>query len=136
MAARTITAEPRRAMPDAFADCDDGKLMARVAGARDELAFAEILRRHQAAAFNLACYLTRNRDEAEEVLQDAFLKVWRHAGDFRAEGNARNWLLKIVARETFRRRERIRSNEEKKVRALNRGPVRSAEGGCRFLPGL
>lgn len=127
MAVRTNTAEPKRAMPDALADCDDGKLMARVAEARDEQAFAEVLRRHQSAAFNLACYLTRSRDEAEEVLQDAFLKVWRHAEDFRAEGNARNWLLKIVARETFRRRERIRSNEEKKVRAQNRGPVRTAD---------
>lgn len=127
MAVRTITAEPMRAMADALADCDDGKLMARVAESHDAEAFGEFLRRHQSAAFNLACYLTRNRDEAEEVLQDAFLKVWRHADDFRDEGNARNWLLKIVARETFRQRERNRSNEEKKVRAQHRGPARTAD---------
>lgn len=126
MAARTIPAEPKGRMAGAYPE-DDASLMARVAEARDAEAFAELLRRHKAAAFNLARYLTRNRDEAEEVLQDAFLRVWRHSRDFNAEGCARNWLLKIVARETFRQRTRKRSNEEKKVRAQNRGGSRTAD---------
>lgn len=126
MAGRSSAAEQKGRMASAYTD-DDASLMSRVAEARDAEAFAEFLHRHQAAAFNLACYLTRNRDEAEEVLQEAFLRVWRHSGDFNSEGCARNWMLKIVAHETFRVRNRKRSNEEKKVRAQNRGPLQAAD---------
>lgn len=112
-----------RHAPFAPVVAEDAVLMTRVGRYRDADAFAEILRRHQATASRMAYGLTRNRDESDEVVQEAFLQVWRHAGKFRTNGCVRNWILKIVANEAFRKRKRNRSNAEKKVRAQARGMV-------------
>ena len=58
----------------------------------------EILR-HLDAAYNLARWLTRNDQEAQDVVQEAFLRALRFYESFRG-GDARSWVLKIV-RNTF-----------------------------------
>ncbi len=50
---------------------------------------------HLDAAYNLARWLTRNDHDAEDVVQEAFLRALRFFGGFRG-GDARAWLLKIV----------------------------------------
>jgi RNA polymerase sigma-70 factor (ECF subfamily) len=50
---------------------------------------------HLDAAFNLARWLTRNNQDAEDVVQEASLRAFRFFSKFRG-GNARAWLLKIV----------------------------------------
>ncbi len=50
---------------------------------------------HLDAAFGFAQRLTRNTDDAADVVQEACLRAWRFYGDFR-DGNARVWLLTIV----------------------------------------
>ena len=54
---------------------------------------------HLGAAYNLARWLTRNHQDAEDVVQEACLRAFRFFGAFR-NGDARIWLLKIV-RNTF-----------------------------------
>jgi RNA polymerase sigma factor (sigma-70 family) len=57
--------------------------------------FEQVLLPHLDAAYNLARWLTRNPQDAEDVVQDAYLRAFRFFGGFRG-GNARTWLLKIV----------------------------------------
>jgi RNA polymerase sigma-70 factor (ECF subfamily) len=57
--------------------------------------FEQAVLPHLDAAYNLARWLTRNEQDAEDAVQEAFLRAFRHFRDFRG-GNARAWLLKIV----------------------------------------
>lgn len=54
---------------------------------------------HLGAAYNLARWLTRNDDDARDVVQEAFLRAYRFFDSYRGE-NARAWLLTVV-RNTF-----------------------------------
>jgi RNA polymerase sigma-70 factor, ECF subfamily len=74
----------------------DEALMTRVR-ARDDEALALLHDRHQRAAFTLAHRILRDVGQAEDVVQEAFLAVWRHAERFDPErGRLRAWLLTIV----------------------------------------
>jgi RNA polymerase sigma-70 factor, ECF subfamily len=65
--------------------------------AADADAFATLYDRHSHAAFSLACRMMGERQAAEDLAQDAFLKVWRSASSYRAErGSVRTWILSIV----------------------------------------
>ena len=65
--------------------------------AADAEAFATLYDRHSRAAFSLAYRMMGERQAAEDLAQDAFLKVWRGASSFRAErGSVRTWILSIV----------------------------------------
>jgi RNA polymerase sigma-70 factor, ECF subfamily len=65
--------------------------------ASDGEAFATLYDRHSRAAFSLSYRMMGDRQAAEDLAQDAFLKVWRSAGSYRAErGSVRTWILSIV----------------------------------------
>lgn len=63
--------------------------------------FDEIILPHLDAAHNLARWLVRSGDDAEDVVQEAYLRAFRYFGTFRG-GNARAWLLRIVRTTAFR----------------------------------
>jgi len=74
----------------------DEDLISRVE-VNDAEAFAVLYDRHSRAAYSLAYRMMGERQAAEDLVQDAFLKVWRGAGSFRSErGSVRTWLLSIV----------------------------------------
>lgn len=50
---------------------------------------------HMDAAYNLARWLTREDSDAQDVVQDAYLRAFKFFGGFRG-GNSRSWLLRIV----------------------------------------
>lgn len=50
---------------------------------------------HLDAAYNLARWMTRNEEDAEDVVQEAYVRAFRFFGAFRG-GNARAWVLRIV----------------------------------------
>src|SRR5215211_1838888 len=65
--------------------------------AADAEAFATLYDCHGRAAFSLAYRMMGERQAAEDLAQDAFLKVWRSASSYRAErGSVRTWILSIV----------------------------------------
>jgi RNA polymerase sigma-70 factor (ECF subfamily) len=63
--------------------------------------FDDIILPHLDAAHNLARWLVRGSDDAEDVVQEACLRAFRYFGSFRG-GNARAWLLSIVRTTAFR----------------------------------
>jgi len=66
-------------------------------GDGDAQAFAVLYDRHSRAAYSLAYRMMNGRQAAEDLAQDAFLKVWRAATSYRADrGGVRTWILSIV----------------------------------------
>ena len=66
-------------------------------GQGDAEAFTTLYDRHSHAAFSLAYRVMGERQAAEDLVQDAFLKLWRSATSYRPErGSVRTWLLSIV----------------------------------------
>ncbi|MFE6905812.1 RNA polymerase sigma factor [Streptomyces erythrochromogenes] len=62
----------------------------------DEEAFEVLVRRHGAAALQLAERLMGSRAEAEDAVQDAFVSAWRKLPEFRGEAGFGTWLHRIV----------------------------------------
>ena len=74
----------------------DEDLIALVEGG-DPAAFGALYDRHSRAAYSLAYRMMGERQAAEDLVQDVFLKVWRGAGSYRVErGSVRTWVLSIV----------------------------------------
>lgn len=77
---------------------DDAALVARIA-AGDETAFRHFADRHVGRMLRLAQSILGSAAEADEVAQDALLRVWRHAGRWdAARGQPGTWVHTIVAR--------------------------------------
>ena len=62
----------------------------------DPDAFDQLVARHQSAVFRAALAALRNREDAEEVAQDAFIRAWRSLGRFRGDSSFRTWVLRIT----------------------------------------
>src|SRR6201988_3121689 len=73
----------------------DHDLMARAANG-DERAFRTLAERHAGAALRLARRILGNEAIAEDVVQDALLRVWINAPRWRPEAAFRTWLYRIV----------------------------------------
>ncbi len=69
--------------------------MARVAGG-DERAFQLLSRRHLPAMLGLARRILGNAAEAEDVAQEAFMRVWTHAPRWQPLAQFRTWLTRVV----------------------------------------
>ena len=59
-------------------------------------AFEYLVDRHKDKAFNLAFRICGNREEAEEIAQDAFLKAYKSLKDFKMKSSFATWLFRIV----------------------------------------
>lgn len=81
----------------------------RQAARGDECAFTSVYDATSARAFGLAVQVLRDRTQAEEVTQEAYLEVWRNASRFDPErGSAASWIMTIVHRRAV---DRVRSSE-------------------------
>lgn len=75
---------------------NDEELMERVARS-DRQAFLTLYDRYSARVYGLALYMLRDEMSAEEIAQDAFLKLWNRAETFRADrGTLLTWLLTVT----------------------------------------
>jgi RNA polymerase sigma-70 factor (ECF subfamily) len=80
----------------ACVDDDDATLLRRIS-ARDSVALSELYERYRARALAIALRVTNNRAMAEEIVQESFLSIWRHAGTYNPLlGAVRPWIFAIV----------------------------------------
>jgi RNA polymerase sigma-70 factor (ECF subfamily) len=77
-------------------DPTDLSLMQRIA-AREAAALAELYDRHSRLLFGLILRIVRDRSEAEEILQEAFMRVWRRAEIYdRQVGGPLPWIVRVA----------------------------------------
>jgi RNA polymerase sigma-70 factor (ECF subfamily) len=118
----------------------------------DTLAFEVVYDRHATAAFSLAYRMTGTRNVAEDVVQEAFLSLWRSGARYdRTRGSVRTWVLGIVHNRAIdalrrsmvhdRRRasdegieERLESKERTDVEAARRDEAREVRSALQSLP--
>ena len=81
--------------PDAEKTASDHELLDRCR-AGDEEAFDDLVRRHQQRAFNVAFQVLRDQEDAAEVAQDAFVRIYRSVENFRGDCEFTTWLHQIV----------------------------------------
>ena len=74
---------------------DDAELITR-AQANELAAFDQIVLRHQEEVFAVALRMLGNRDEAEDVAQDVFVRAFRGIGAFRQQAKLSTWLVSIT----------------------------------------
>jgi RNA polymerase sigma-70 factor (ECF subfamily) len=89
-------------------DTPDGELVRRAADG-EEAAFAAIMQRHNQLLFRTARSIVKSDAEAEDVLQEAYLRAWRALAGFRADAKLSTWLVRIVANEALGRLRRKRA---------------------------
>jgi RNA polymerase sigma-70 factor (ECF subfamily) len=107
---------------------DDQELVDRARGG-DAAAYGQLVRRHQQIAFRTAFVFTSSVADAEEAVQDGFLKAWRALARFRDGEAFRPWLLAIVANEarTRRRAAGRRAEWTRRAAAAEPSPEGSAD---------
>jgi RNA polymerase sigma-70 factor (ECF subfamily) len=88
--------------------CVTDAALASRAAAGDQAAFELIMRRHNRLLFRTARSVLKSDEEAQDALQEAYLRAWRSLSGFRAEARLSTWLVRIVINEALgrlRRRE-------------------------------
>ncbi|MGB6326076.1 MAG: RNA polymerase sigma factor [Methylocella sp.] len=85
----------------------DAELVRR-ALARDDTAFRTIMERHNRRLYRIARCILRNDSEAEDVVQEAYLKAFTHLGGFRGDSSLATWLSRITMNEALGRLRRER----------------------------
>ena len=106
---------------------DDDVLLVKAAKAGDTSAFAELIRRHDRRLFKVAQYIVQNGHDAEDVVQDSFLKAFQGLAQFREESKFSTWMIRIVVNHALMKvRQRRNGNHvavEDNTRGENTAPL-------------
>jgi RNA polymerase sigma-70 factor (ECF subfamily) len=103
-------------MPAPWPEKDDHELLALVQDGSHP-AFAELVKRHTERFYRLAFRYLQNKEAAEDVVQDAFLKLWEDPGKWQADRNAKftTWFYRVVVNlclDWQKRKRPVELNEE------------------------
>lgn len=99
-------------MPAARSEQDDRELLALIQGG-DHAAFSELARRHTERFYRLAFRYVQSKESAEDIVQDAFLKLWEDPAKWRAERNTKftTWFYRVVVNLCLDRQKKKRPAE-------------------------
>lgn len=95
----------------------DELALVQAAKAGEVAAFEELVKRYDRNVFRIAQHITQNREDAEDVVQDAFLKAYSNLAQFQGQSKFYTWLVRIAVNEALmklrrRRPERMVSLDE------------------------
>jgi RNA polymerase sigma-70 factor (ECF subfamily) len=88
---------------------DEAALVAR-AKAGDMEAFSDLVQHYDRRVFRMAKQITQNDDDAEDVLQESFLKAYSHLDDFQGNSKFYTWLVRIAVNEALMKLRKRRSD--------------------------
>jgi RNA polymerase sigma-70 factor (ECF subfamily) len=97
---------PTTSVPAGF---DESSLVAQ-AQAGDQNAFSELVGHYERKIYRLAKNITRNDEDAEDVLQDAFLKAYTHLDSFKGDSKFYTWIVRIAVNEALMRLRKRKSD--------------------------
>src|SRR5579864_661454 len=108
--AHTLSTPNPHRLPSKVAREDEHLL---VAGAKsgDAAAFEELVNRYERKIYRLTMNITRNREDAEDAMQDAFMKAYSHLDTFQEDSRFYTWLVRIAANEALMRLRKRRPNQ-------------------------
>ena len=89
---------------------DEPRLVA-AAKSGDAAAFEELVNRYEKKIFRLTMNITRNHEDAEDAMQDAFMKAYSHLSNFQEDSRFYTWLVRIAANEALMRLRKRRPNQ-------------------------
>src|SRR5271157_1496086 len=83
-------------------------VLVNAARAGDIAAFEKLVHRYDRNVFRIAQHITQNREDAEDVVQDAFLKAYQNLANFHEQSKFYTWLVRIAVNEALMRLRRRR----------------------------
>ena len=89
---------------------DDEAQLVSAAKAGDISAFEELVNRYERKIFRLGMNITQNREDAEDVMQDAFLKSYQNLDRFQGDSRFYTWLVRIAVNEALMKLRKRRPN--------------------------
>jgi len=98
-----------QALPSQVAKADEPILVA-AAKAGDVSAFETLVGRYDRKIFRLTQNITQNREDAEDAMQEAFLKAYQHLGDFQGNSRFYTWLVRIAVNQALMKLRKRRPN--------------------------
>lgn len=99
---------------------DDEALVQRCLSGDTE-AFGELVGRYERPIFNVALRMLRDREEARDATQNAFVKAWQHLDQFDRSRRFFSWLYRIAVNESLNRATRRRKTEVLDENLVDRG---------------
>jgi len=92
---------------------EDTSEMALVQAAKkgDLEAFSELVKRYDRNVFRIAQHITHNEEDAQDVVQDAFLKAYQNLEQFQGNSKFYTWLVRIAVNEALMKLRRRRSDK-------------------------
>src|SRR5436190_11730856 len=78
-------------------------MLVQAAKGGDVAAFEELVKRYDRNVFRIAQHITQNREDAEDVVQDAFLKAYQNLNKFQGNSKFYTWLVRIAVNEALMR---------------------------------
>jgi len=92
------------------APVDDELELVERARKGDAGSFSVLLRRYEGKIFRLAMNITQNREDAEDVLQEAFLKAYEHLDQFQGNSRFYTWIVRIAVNQALMKLRKRRSD--------------------------
>jgi RNA polymerase sigma-70 factor, ECF subfamily len=89
----------------------------------DGAAFTQLVNRYSRKVFRLAKHITQNNEDADDVLQDTFLKAYEHLGEFQEQSKFYTWIVRITVNESLMK---LRKRRAGKIVSLDE-PVDTGE---------
>ena len=77
----------------------------------DTRAFAELVRRYEGKIFRLAQHITQNREDAEDVLQETFMKAYEHLDQFKGDSKFYTWIVRIAVNQALMKLRRRKTDK-------------------------
>src|SRR6202453_2526546 len=99
----------RRPLPSQVVKEDEPQLVA-AAKSGDISAFETLVGRYERKIFRLTQNITQNREDAEDSMQEAFLKAFEHLGEFQGNSRFYTWLVRIAVNQALMKLRRRRPN--------------------------